>query len=1103
MSIRKTIIVTAAIVSAVAMVAPTFAGAITISDLMAQIAALQAQLQTLQGGTTVTTGTGLCAGVTFTRNLTVGSTGSDVKCLQQMLSVTPTSGYFGPITLAAVRAYQTAHGLTPANQAGPMTRALLNAALGGTPGTPGTPVVVTGPVAASLAFDNPAAGALVGSQASADLLHINFTGSGLVTSVTLQRTGISDQNTLTNVYLYDGNTRITDGYSFNATGQTVINGLSIAVNGSHVVSVKADVASEAISTASSIAVVLTGYTANGTTTSASVAGNTFMIVTGHPATADLSANTVTGSPNVNAGTSQYTFWSVPIQVNIRTLLMKGMSLKMIGSAPTDALSNVRMFVDGVDTGKVAVVTTANGSSYETFDLASAPLSLTTGSHTIDVRGDIQKGTNRTLELSLQQAADMVLADTQIGVNIAVTGIVPNAGGDVHILQGSVTVTLDPTFTAQTSISSGAANAVIARFTLHAYGEDVKVSSLNVIPSILGGAATGCTTDGTTGAASGACGINNVTLYFNGSQVGSQVNYSAANSYTMGKADAPTYGTAIPFQLGSQIIVPAGQDSTLEIRADLQTSTNFYPYTSGTIKVGLPLETTNGTGQSSQASIAVPAAQVGTGGLSIASANLQVSQNSAYLSQAANPNTTGVKVGSYVIQNQSTSEAVRLTSLTVRTYISSSNPPTAATDITDLSAMRTSDTTGAGSTPIQPTGVDTFSVNDTLQPGASMTVDIFANTGSLSSEYVLTALKVASIGVVDNIANAGSYIPGQLITLGTGLIVNPPTLVISSTTPAEYLVGGSGSTSQATFSFVSSTAATTIQELKFVVSDDAATAGTSVTNVCVGSICAQPVSSTADLTGLSLAVPTGGGLTQNVTVSYSGVGLSGLTPGTLSHISLSYVKWTSGGSTKTLCASGCDYTLSPVISAPGASSYYTMVSSVPTVAVPVTVASGLILGAQNQIGQVTVAASAAGPIKLNQIAFNVGNSGFGTGGSVMAITTSSTTPFIAIGNTAVAGSSCTDGNGTTRITCTFDGGSGYSADFTVAAGSSVTFNLFATITGSANTGSTASVSTSVANSASTSNLKFLWDDTSTNGASGTALTGVSIYNFPTNSYSIHQ
>ncbi len=66
---------------------------------------------------------------TFTRSLTVGSTGADVTVLQTWLnqkgylSVSPT-GYFGNLTKAAVAAFQVANGITPAaGYFGPITQA--------------------------------------------------------------------------------------------------------------------------------------------------------------------------------------------------------------------------------------------------------------------------------------------------------------------------------------------------------------------------------------------------------------------------------------------------------------------------------------------------------------------------------------------------------------------------------------------------------------------------------------------------------------------------------------------------------------------------------------------------------------------------------------------------------------------------------------------------------------------------------------------------------------------------------------------------------------------------------------------------------------------
>jgi peptidoglycan hydrolase-like protein with peptidoglycan-binding domain len=136
----------AAIVAGSALVAMSFAAAIPAAhaqttttttttsqtaSLEAQIASLQAQLAASQGGTS--------ASVTFTRDLTVGSTGSDVTALQTWLIAKGFSipagatGYFGAQTKAAVAAYQAANGISPAvGYFGPITRAKVNATAGTT-----------------------------------------------------------------------------------------------------------------------------------------------------------------------------------------------------------------------------------------------------------------------------------------------------------------------------------------------------------------------------------------------------------------------------------------------------------------------------------------------------------------------------------------------------------------------------------------------------------------------------------------------------------------------------------------------------------------------------------------------------------------------------------------------------------------------------------------------------------------------------------------------------------------------------------------------------------------------------------------------------------
>ena len=109
-----------AIVMCLAMFAPMFAGAQTydINMLLQVIQQLQAQLAALQNNTT--------SGVSFDTNLSYGMNNGDVKTMQEVLGVQPTSGYFGPLTLAAVKEFQAENGIPNTGFVGPLTRTALN-----------------------------------------------------------------------------------------------------------------------------------------------------------------------------------------------------------------------------------------------------------------------------------------------------------------------------------------------------------------------------------------------------------------------------------------------------------------------------------------------------------------------------------------------------------------------------------------------------------------------------------------------------------------------------------------------------------------------------------------------------------------------------------------------------------------------------------------------------------------------------------------------------------------------------------------------------------------------------------------------------------------
>ncbi len=901
--------------------------ALTQSDIaMLQAAGIITPAQAASLSASITPATPACSYV-FTTQLTIGSRGTAVVALQQFLVakgylVMPAGvalGYYGSLTRSAVGRLQLAahiDAVTSAlsagyGQVGPYTRAYLNANCG--------PVVV-GPVPVfpvgstlnvTLAPTSPASSAVIAGQAAADIAEFKFTNtssvSAVVTNVTLQRDGISSDASLTNVYLYKGANRITDSASVVAGKITFNSGVSglftVAPGDSVTIAVKADIATSPTASAGQIInVYLTNVTSNvPVSASYPIFGASFTVaVVNDLAAATSTQNLTLSGGTVQVGSINQTLWSSTLTISVRPVWLKSFAVKFIGSASYSALQNLSLYASGV---KIGTATGVDANGMITFDLSAAPYKVES-SRQLEVRADVVSGSSRTFSLSLQNASDLQLVDSNYNVAITVGIGTPTGSGSGTwtingALGGFVTFSTDSSLSGD-NIVAGATNVTIAKYTLKAYGEAEKITSL---------------------VASTSVGLDNVSLYANGLLLAS------GNTAT---------GTGRTFNLGSQLVIQAGTTVTLELRADIMANgTNI---ANGTSVIGAISGVTNNTqGQESSQLSTTPSlaiSPVNGPTMTVSVAGLTLTANPGTL--LAVPNTNGVKIGAYTIQAGS-SEDVRITSVVVALG-------GAAGTTTNISSLYVQPMNGTASTIIgAPTASNNFNVDFTIAKNTSKVIDVYANLGNATGT-ASTSMTVFGSSQSSPSISAGPIV-GQAVSIGQGAITAVTKQPANGITVGQFVVGGQVS-KIVTYNFVSTNGSSVIKEMYFNVA-------TGTDWITVNGVTVPVVNGSATTTNSNglVTVPQGfGGANADVIATYSTVGIGGSVSGDILPVSVTLkgIKYTSGNlTTSSTTISSTSSVMTLVYSKPGA-----------------TVGSDSNTGNGSKVlARVTVSADAAGAISL--------------------------------------------------------------------------------------------------------------------------------------------
>ncbi|MCX6723800.1 MAG: hypothetical protein NT155_01335 [Candidatus Staskawiczbacteria bacterium] len=1067
MSIKRTIITTIVALALVAVVAPAVTQAVTVDELMAQIAALQSQLSGLSG-TPGASGSGACAGVTFSRNLTVGATGSDVKCLQSILNRTATTRIavtgagspgnetttFGPKTLVAVRKYQTAKGFTPANQVGPMTRGALNAEIGtasnnNNNNNNNNNVIPTGTgLTAQFASDNPAAAAVVTSQALAPMAKFVFANgdsvAAKVTTLKLHRLGMSADADLANVYLFQGANRLTDAASV-SSGVITFNdstGLfTVPAGSSATITVYSDLSS---SSGETVGIALASAT-DVTTTASSVKGNFPLNGNLMQAFSGASLGTVvmtystSTTPTTNNSLTpavDTVVFDNSVSIGVRAANLQWLRLREIGSVNYSDLQNFRLFIDGVQKGSAVANLDSNG--YLTFDFTSSPVSLQTGTRDVKVLADVIGGSYRNFYFSVRNAADIRVVDSQYGANILSTvsnsSTFPVSTGVQTIAYGAVTVQ-KTTDSPASNVINTASNQLLGKFTLKATGERVKVDSLKV--------AAVCSIN------NGATALRNGALYANGVQIGSTTALKCTG-YSTG------YTT---YNLGSSLIIDPATPVTLEVRADIWDNVNGYTLTTtgiqnnDTIQVELLNPTGNGMGQISSQSVDVPTATVTANSLTIAGGSLSFSKFAAYTDQVFVSPLTQVKLAHFTLTS-ATTEAVNLNTILV-------SLTRLETYTTNLYVKYGTQTTSSIATPAT-SGNNTFTINHQLPAGTTIDVMVYGDVNASKAGNTTGIANVEVKGITTGSSTAvtttsDSVLAGQTITFSSGAF----NATQDSQTPTNQIVSGNQPVTAGIYKFTAQNDSYTINELKFALgaanSTGTAAAAAAVVNVSLKDNSTGTVYATAPVQYLSSKyVAYFTGLTINLPAnSYKSLAVVlNLSPGLTADAGttnidvqpyMSYIKVANSQGVQTSDSDG-----STLFSTKTANKTYVF-KSVPTLAYAGTDSSAT-TGANVELYKFTVGAPTSGPVAVKQMKFTTAMANNnGTGNYLNNFTffkgTTNITDSVAIVN-AGAGSSGTPAAGASlKATNTIGSGTVvvvFTTEEDITAGTTNTYTLKANV-----------------------------------------------------------
>ncbi|MEK7641156.1 MAG: peptidoglycan-binding domain-containing protein [Patescibacteria group bacterium] len=799
-----------------------------IDALLAQIAALQAQLATPSASSS--------AACSFTKDLTLGSTGDDVKCLQQYLngaghqvsasgagSPGSESTYFGAKTQAAVAKWQAANGVAPAaGYFGKISRAKYSSLAAAAPApapapAPGTPAPVPAGsgLTVTLAADQPASGLFGESFSSRPFtkltLRASADGDVIVKALVVERQGQGADAAFSGaIGLDEDSIRMGVAKTFGSDHRLrLAEKFTVKAGQSRTVTLAGDSDSDQDAyNGQLVSLALVGVEVEGSTAvnaSFPLAGN-LMTVNSTLAIGSMTlargALDPGSSQTKEIGSVNYRFSGLRLTAGANEdVLVRSIKWNQSGSAGVSDLKNVKVVLDGV----TYETTLSSDNKYYIAKFGDGVKILKGLNKEMHLSGDVADGSARTADFDLYRYADLRATGLTYGYDILPSATEVAASADdgnfhsaepnfdafqVTIGSGTIDAQNAPSVGAQ-NVAVNLANQPLGGFIVDVKGEDVTVAAINFDASTIESAGTGGTIDTND--------ITNITLVDeDGKVVAGPVDGVAGGN------NAIRFSDTITFKVGRKVYSLKGKLGT-DFASNDTVAASTTPGSDWTTVKGVTSGVTI---------TPTPASAVTGSTMTIKAASLTLTvspetnaggSDASSTAQNVVAGTSGYVFSKYVLDASGSGEDIKITSMAPRLGISAVNT---ADDITNCQILDGAVALNTGTNIVNPTNsaasADNVSfVFDTPMVMAKGTIKILSMKCNLISGA--DAGQQWRWGIADaagNMVSTGS-VSGQSVTetitadngrIITGVSGGTLTLALDSSSPSVKLVT-SGATEQ--------------------------------------------------------------------------------------------------------------------------------------------------------------------------------------------------------------------------------------------------------------------------------------------------------------------